>query len=87
MKNSPERNGGNIIRLIKTGVAHMKTTTTNIPPSHPPEMAHSLPQHSLRSIRQTAAVHKHGWCLTATRMFQRAEGRSVLLVFSAIDTT
>ena len=35
VKSSPEQKSDSIIRQIKINVTHMKTTTTNIPPSHP----------------------------------------------------
>ena len=37
VQNYPEQEGGSIIRQFKTDVMHMKTTTTNIPPCHPPK--------------------------------------------------
>ena len=58
----------------------MKTATTNIPPSHPPKTTTPLLKHPRRSIYQNPAVHQNGWFITATRMFQRAEGRAVFAI-------
>ena len=44
-----------------------------------------LPPEGLRRrIDQKPAVHKIGWFGTATRIFQRVEGRAVLLVHTAM---
>ena len=47
-----------------------------------------FPKHPGRSIRliYQKSVHKNGWCITAACMFQLAEGRAVLLVYTAIGS-
>ena len=40
-----------------------------------------LLKNPMRSIYRKPAVHQNGWFISATRMFQRAEGRVVLLVY------
>ena len=43
------------------------------------------PIHFRRGIERQPAIHKNGWFVTATRMFQRAEGCAVLLPNTAFD--
>ena len=89
VKNSPEQKRGIIIRQIKNDVTRMNTTTTHIAPSLPPEKQPlpSLGTPREASIYQKPAVHQNGWFITTARMFQRAEGRAILLVYNAIGGT